>query len=475
MKRILLLGVALLWCGLAWATGVKTLKGTVKCDGEGVAAVIVTDGENFTQTDAKGRFELESADDNELIYITIPSNYRVASQQSVPQFWQKKEEGKKSYNFTLLRKAQDDTHHGFVVIADPQIWHQKEFPALREGMADVRQTVESYEIPFHGIGCGDVISYDHTFYPTYNEIAATAGVDFFNAPGNHDMTLYSRSHETSTRLWEQTFGPVCYSFNVGKAHYVVLNDNFYIGRDYFYIGYLDERQFAWLEKDLSYVEEGSTVFVILHIPSTCDESDRKQFRYNTISDVMTNGPQLHRMLAPYNAHILSGHTHTTFNQQITDRLYEHVIPALSGAWWQGTLCTDGTPRGYGVFEVNGDEVKWYYKSTNHAADYQMVIYDGGEYAQFEGQLVANVWAADPMWQIEARFDGGKAIKMEQFKAYDPAAQAMYADREKLDHPYVYPSASDHFYRVAIPDGAKQAEVSATDRFGRCYKQTITLK
>ena len=92
MKRILLLGVALLWCGLAWATGVKTLKGTVKCDGEGVAAVIVTDGENFTQTDAKGRFELESADDNELIYITIPSNYRVASQQSVPQFWQKKEQ-----------------------------------------------------------------------------------------------------------------------------------------------------------------------------------------------------------------------------------------------------------------------------------------------------------------------------------------------------------------------------------------------
>ena len=55
MKRILLLSVALLWCAMAWATGVKTLKGTVKCDGEGVAAVIVTDGENFTQTDAKVR------------------------------------------------------------------------------------------------------------------------------------------------------------------------------------------------------------------------------------------------------------------------------------------------------------------------------------------------------------------------------------------------------------------------------------
>ncbi len=120
MKRILLLSVALVWCAMAWATGVKALKGTVKCDGEGVAAVIVTDGENFTQTDAKGRFELVSADDNGLIYITVPSGYSVPSKQSVPQFWQQKEEEKRSYDFTLMRKAQDDTHHGLVVIADPQ-------------------------------------------------------------------------------------------------------------------------------------------------------------------------------------------------------------------------------------------------------------------------------------------------------------------------------------------------------------------
>ena len=474
MKRLLLLAVAVVWCGAVWAADV-TLKGTVRCDGKGVAAVVVTDGEHFTQTDTKGRFELLSSDAKNLVYITIPAGYSVASEQSVPQFWQKIEPGKKHYDFELHAKTQDDTHHGFVVIADPQIWHKKEFPALREGMADIHKTVEGYEIPFHGICCGDVISYDHTFYPTYNEVAATSGLDFFSTPGNHDMTLYSRSHETSTRLWEETFGPVCYSFNVGKAHYVVLNDNFYIGRDYFYIGYLDERQFAWLEKDLSYVAEGSTVFVVLHIPSTCDPSDRKQFSYKNISDVMTNAHQLHRMLAPYNAHILSGHTHTTFNQIITDRLYEHVIPALSGAWWQGTLCTDGTPRGYGVFEVDGDKVEWYYKSTGCDADHQMSLYTEADSAGFAGQVVANVWAVDEKWQVVAQFDGGKSQPMERFTAYDPAAQKMYADREKLDHPYVYPSASDHFFRVVIPEGAKQVTVTATDPFGRSYQETLNLK
>ncbi|MBQ5654133.1 MAG: serine/threonine protein phosphatase, partial [Alistipes sp.] len=182
MKRLLLLAVAVVWCGAVWAADV-TLKGSVRCEGKGVAAVVVTDGEHFTQTDAKGRFELLSSDEMNLVYITIPAGYSVAAEQSVPQFWQKIEPGKKHYDFELQRKAQDDTHHGFVVMADPQIWHKKEFPALREGMADIRQTVEGYKIPFHGICCGDVISYDHTFYPTYNEVATTSGLSFFSTPG----------------------------------------------------------------------------------------------------------------------------------------------------------------------------------------------------------------------------------------------------------------------------------------------------
>lgn len=475
MKRILLLFTIFMLTANAWAAEKRVLKGKVLCEGKGVAEVVVTDGEHFTMTDAKGRYSLTSASDNSLLYITIPAGYSVESKSSVPQFWHKITDNCDTYDFTLIDKPQDDTHHGFIVIADPQIWHKKEFPALSKGAEDIRKTVANYDIPFHGICCGDVISYDHTFYPEYNKVMNETGLTFFNTPGNHDMTLYSRTHETSTRLWEESFGPTYYSFNVGKVHYVVLNDNFYIGRDYFYIGYLDEKQFAWLEKDLNYVEEGSTVVIALHIPTTCDESDRKQFKYGNIANIMTNAKALHQMLEPYNTHIISGHTHTTFNQIVSDRLYEHVIPALSGAWWQGLLCTDGTPRGYGVFEINGDDVKWYYKSSDYPADYQMTLYAGNDYPQFEGQIVANVWASDTKWVITASFDGGEAIKMEQFTAYDPAAQKMYASTEGLDHPYVYPTPADHFYRIAIPEGAIKATVTATDSFGNKYTQTINLK
>ncbi len=460
---------------MSWAAELRTLKGKVSCEGQGIAGVVVTDGENFAQTDKNGRYELASSDASRLVYISVPAGYRVESKSSVPQFWLKISEEVKSYDFALIKKAQDDTHHGFVVTADPQIWHKKEFPALKLAMEDILKTVEGYEIPFHGICCGDVISYDHTFYPAYNECVAATGLDFFSTPGNHDMTLYSRSHETSVRLWEETFGPVCYSFNVGEVHYVFVNDNFYIGRDYFYIGYLDERQLAWLEKDLSYVKEGKTVILTLHIPTTCEDSDRKQFQYRNIANVMTNAHHLHRMLAPYDAHILSGHTHTTYNQIITENLYEHVIPALSGAWWQGPLCTDGTPRGYGVFEVKGGEVNWYYKSTDYEPDHQMVLYAGEKYPHFAGQVVANIWASDPSWRVEASFDGKKGVKMERFECYDPAAQEMYKSTEGFDHSYIYPSPADHFYRVVIPEGAKQVTVEAEDRFGRIYTQTLSLK
>lgn len=177
----------------------------------------------------------------------------------------------------------------------------------------------------------------------------------------------------------------------------------------------------------------------------------------------------------YRAHIISGHTHTTFNQSIAPGLYEHVTPALSGAWWQGPLCTDGTPAGYGVYEVNGDRIDWYYKSTGYPADYQMKIYSGREYPQFEGYAVANVWASDPAWEVEFTIDGVPVGPAERFQAYDPAAKQLYSDTSQMDHKWIYPSISDHYYRVALPEGAKRVEVSATDRFGRISRAAVDLK
>jgi len=190
---------------------------------------------------------------------------------------------------------------------------------------------------------------------------------------------------------------------------------------------------------------------------------------------MANHRALYELLKPFRAHIVSGHTHTTCNQPIAPGLYEHVTPALSGAWWQGSLCTDGTPAGYGIYEVDGDRIEWYYKSTGHPADYQIKLYDGRECPQFEGYAAANIWASDPAWRVEFEIDGRPCGPAERFRAYDPEAARLYSDPDRLEHKWIAPSESDHYYRVPLPEGASRVEVSATDRFGRRSTAAFDLK
>lgn len=476
VKRVFLLTAALLWCGGMLTARTVPVKGRVTCGGQGVAGVVVTDGAHFAATDAKGRYTLEADDENRFVYLSIPAGFRAPVEKGVVKHYRPMPAGGGVCDFTLTASPADETRHGFVVIADPQIWARKEFRMLEHAADDIAATVGEYPgRPFFGICCGDIVSHDHTLYPEYNAVMERSGLTFRNAMGNHDMKVFGRSFETSFSEFEAVYGPTYYSFNVGAVHYVVLNDNFFIGRDYFYIGYLEERQLRWLERDLSYIPHGSTVVVCLHIPSTCADEDRKQFQYRTAGLTMTNHRALHAILKPYNAHILSGHTHTTCNQRITDSLYEHVIPALSGAWWQGELCTDGTPRGYGVFTVDGGKVSWHYRSTGHSAEHQMTLYDGNDHPQFAGYVAANIWASDPTWHVELRVDGHSVGTMERFEAYDPAAQRMYATTEHMDHKWIYPSISDHFYRMPRPDGNSRIEVAATDPFGRQYIQILTPK
>lgn len=321
-----------------------------------------------------------------------------------------------------------------------------------------------------GICLGDIVGWDHSIYPEYNEIMAKPGIDYRYVIGNHDMTNYGRSFETSMRNYEDMYGPAWYSFNVGKVHYIVLNDNFYVGRDYFYIGYLDERQLKWLERDLSYVEPGSRVIVSLHIQTTNDKSDRDAFQYGIIGDNLCNKPSFYSMLEPYRATILSGHSHTADFEQISDNIFEINVAGFCGAWWCGEVCIDGAPAGYKVFDFDGDQMEWIYKGCGHPLDYQMKVYADTE--DYPGEIVANVWDYDPAWKVEYFEDGVKVCDMTRFKAQDPLAKDLYKDPSSLKRTWVYAAPTENMFRAAISEGAKTLEVRVTDRFGREYKKII---
>lgn len=446
--------------------------GTVRCEGRAVPGVVVSDGDRCAVTDAEGRFTLPRNDRARFVFVSTPAGYASPSDGSVVRFYLPVDEERTSYDFTLQRNTLDDTRHGFVVTADPQIFARKEFRLLEEAAEDIRRTVQAAVAdrrPMHGICVGDITSGDHAFYPEYNAVMDRAGIPFRNAMGNHDMKIWGRSFETSLAPYEAAYGPSYYSYNVGRVHYVVLNDNFFIGRDWYYIGYLEERQLLWLEEDLRQVAPGTTVVVALHIPTMYKDKQTRPFDYPSAKRSLCNYRALYDLLEPYNAHIVSGHMHTMENSDIRPGLYEHNVAALCGAWWQGPICTDGTPAGYAVFEIDGDSVAWYYKATGEPRDFQLKIYDAKDDPSFAGRIVANVWNCDPSWQVEMHADGGQPVPMERMTAVDPQARALYADPSRLDHKWITVIPSDHYYAAPLPAGVRRVRVTARDRFGTVYQ------
>jgi len=450
----------------------KDIKGTVKdTEGNGLAGVVVSDGLNVVRTDDKGRFRIDADEDSRFVFISTPSGYISSTLNGNTLFYKKIREDIRNYDFIVEKNGKDDTNHNIVVIADPQISERNELPDLEKHSEDIAEFVKTLDGDYtFGICLGDIVGWDHSIYPEYNRIMSKAGFDYRYVIGNHDMTNWGRSYETSMKNYEDVFGPAWYSFNVGNVHYIVLNDNFYVGRDYFYIGYIDERQLRWLERDLAYVPKGSRVVVSMHIPTTLDKSDRDAFQYGVIGDNLCNKPALYQMLEPYQTLILSGHMHTADFEQISENIIEINIAGLCGAWWCGEVCIDGSPAGYKIFDMNGDEMKWIYKGCGHPLDYQMKVYSGLE--EYPGQIIANVWDYDPEWKVEYFEDGVKICDMERFKAQDPLAKELYKDPSSLKRTWVYAAPTENMFKATISEGAKTHEVRVTDRFGRTYIKTL---
>ncbi len=452
----------------------SVITGKVACMGQGVEGVMVTDGHSVCVTDSKGKYRLPVNEDARFIYISSPSGYKVPVANSVPQFFHSITEGEMPRSLDFSLEKTNDKHHGFVVWADPQVKSEKELEQMKEVVSDLSKTLESYpSIPFHALGGGDISGDNPGIYENLKTALSVSGIPFYQSMGNHDMSYNGRSNELASVVFEKHFGPAYYSFNRGEIHYVVLNDVFYIGRDYFYIGYLPEEQLAWLEKDLSLVKEGSTVVVALHIPTTLDDADLKTFNIKNISLSVSNKKALYNMLKPYQAHIVSGHMHENSNVIIASNIMEHNVSSVCGAWWQGPYAEDGTPRGYAVFEANGSKLKWYFKSAGKPASVQFRAYAPGANPEQPEYLTANVWNWDPEWKVYWYENGQRMGEMEAYRGGDPETNRAYADKEKLAYKWISSRPTNHMFRAKLNTSGASVRVEVVDRFGQVYQQEIT--
>jgi calcineurin-like phosphoesterase family protein len=171
---------------------------------------------------------------------------------------------------------------------------------------------------------------------------------------------------------------------------------------------------------------------------------------------------------------MSGHTHVSEKWQ-EGSIIEHVHGTVCGAWWTGPICSDGTPNGYGVYEVDGSELKWYYKSTGKERDYQLRVYPKGKLNTNPDEIIANVWNWDPQWKVEWFEDGMLKGQMEQRTTLDPWAVELYAGEDlPKKHKFVEPAITDHLFFAKPSAGAKEIKVVATDRFGNIFSDVIRM-
>ncbi len=435
------------------------IRGFVKGGSLGIEDVVVSDGFSVVKTNNKGFYSLKLNEKSAHIFISTPSGYEFVTHDNLVKQYESLD-GQVNYNFDLTKLTKDDEKHFFIIWADPQVKNLKDVQQMMtESVPDTKAVIEGIGADqlIHGICVEDLVWDNHSLLNNYNAAVKEMGIPFFQALGNHDMDYRQGGDETSDKTFKEHYGPTYYSFNRGKLHYVVLDDVRYLGVERTYDGYIIEQQLEWLKNDLEFVPKDQLIVLCLHIP---------------VSKGVKNKEDLYAILKNRKVHIMAGHTHFNDNYVEGD-VYEHVHGTVCGAWWTGPVCGDGTPRGYAVYEVTGNQLSWHYKSTGKPKEYQISI-DVQELTA-QRRIMANIWNWDPNWKVEYWVDSEYVGVLETTKGYDPQTVRLYSgDKMPVKRSFVEPKRTEHLFLAHINPKVKSVKIVATDRFGNKYEQTASV-
>jgi hypothetical protein len=504
-----------------------TIKGIVYCDGEGVPGVVVSDGVEVTVTDSEGIYYLPSAKLNKFVFISLPGNYEIAASDNIPQFFKRLAGGTtvEQHDFSLVEV--DNNKHVILPMAD---WHlanrNDDLAQFSNGfLPDVNATVSSFTlsgVKVYGVPLGDM-TWDAYWYENnfrlenYLTEMKKINCTMFNIMGNHDNDPYVAADIAAEQPFRDLIGPTWYSFNLGEVHYVVLDNVQYINSggsqgvigDRNYSDVIVSSQTTWLVKDLAAITDKGRPLVILMHTSLYGNPSLDGTGQPVSSIVLNNGSTLLSLVAGFDeVHVITGHTHINYTVE-SGAVTEHNTAAVSATWWwtgktgyaNNHICKDGSPGGYGVWEINGRDIKWYYKSTGYPKNYQFRTYDlnrvhitaaafapnstdealaeyAGVYAAPNpvNDVLINVWGFGPGWAIEVK-EGSTVLPVERVTAMDPLHIISY-EAKRLNVGAVPTSSfvtgnTSHMFRARASSATSTLTVNVSDRFGIVYTETMT--
>ncbi|MFA4866935.1 MAG: calcineurin-like phosphoesterase family protein [Pedobacter sp.] len=505
-----------------------TIKGVIHAQGIGLANVVVSDGVEVTKTDSDGIYYLPSKKENHYVFVSIPGNYEVDNNGSAPLFYKTLTKAANQVEIKDFKLTPvDNNKHVVLAMADLHLANRNDdISQFEKGfMPDVNSVIQTYKnsgIKIYGLTLGDLTwdlywysnSYFLSDYLTQmNKINAPV----FNVIGNHDNDPYVAGDLLSEGAYRKIIGPTYYSFNLGKIHYVVLDNVEYINADGMfekegardYKGKIISSQMEWLKKDLAMIEDKSTPIIVgMHIQLNNNPTLSAGKPVSTLR--LDNSAEFKAAFTEFsNVNVLTGHTHINYAvDNATGTFMEHNTAAVCATWWWtgkngyagNHIAKDGSPGGYAIWEFNNKDVKWQYKGIGESRDYQFRAYDlnkthitaaafapastdtklslytrGYGTANNNNEILINVWGYDEKWKVEVT-ENGTPLTVTRVSAYDPLhiisyeAKRVNADAVPTDD--FVSTATAHIFKAKASNATNTLQIKVTDRFGKVYTENM---
>lgn len=508
-----------------------TVYGIVSSAGVGVENVVVSDGAEVTVTNEKGIYQLKSAKKWGYVFISVPSGYEVPSVGVLPQFHRALKNSAdvvERADFKLEKVDGQDSYKIFM-LGDMHLANRTgdlgQFAQFTSDLTDymTRHKGEKMYALTLGDMTWDLYWYSNSYYfPQYlNTVnSQIKNLQIFHTMGNHDNDFQTRSDYDAAVKYVDQICPTYYSFNIGKVHYVVMDDidcSSYDGStSRNYVKSLSAEQLDWLAKDLSHVAKTTPVVVAMHA----------QVFYPTTSGFKIDHDQVNTLrlfdiLDGYTVRFVTGHTHKLFNvtpdAPIVDghNFREYNSGSVCASWWwSGNLTpgihigTDGTPGGYGIWDVTGTDFQCLYKSTGWPEEYQFRSYDlnnvhfsmadvplmpsdisasvKNAYMQYvnaypqnnDNEVLINIWNWNSDWTLSVVDENRKTLPYTEVWAYDPLHIAALSVKRfnnaglKSTTPSFITDKFTHFFKVKADDADTDLVITVKDEFGNEWTENM---
>ena len=512
-----------------------TVWGVVSCGDKGVANVVVSDGYLTTTTNTDGIYQLKSEKTWGYVFISIPSGYEVSSKGVLPQFYTTLKSDAKTLervDFTLAKVEGQDNFRMYI-FGDMHLANRTNDKAqFKVFTNDLNKYLDSHKSgKSYGLTLGDM-TWDLYWYsrgyefPQYlDEInSQVSGLQIFHTMGNHDNDFKAKNDFDAAFQYVRDIAPTYYSYNIGKIHFIVLDDidcSDYDGTESRnYEKNFTSDQLDWLLQDLSYVDKSTPLVITSHAQIFYPKGNNSFALDGQVIERWPNTKKLLNILKGYTVHFVTGHTHTIFNALPSEtaplgaeNVFEHNAGSICASWWWSGYLTpgvyvslDGAPAGYSIWEFAGKDIKWKYKAVGMDENYQFRAYDLNNVSfsysdvpniststkvqnafdyyvkaypkNSNNEVLINIWNWNSNWKLSVTDETGKDLKWTQTVAYDPlhiaALTVKRFDNATLTSApsFITENKMHHFFKVKADNADVDLTIKVTDEFGNVYIENM---